>query len=195
LYQQGSLFADAAAANPGYFNYGSFNDLSTVLVNAINAPFLAIYNDYDNIYEEGANSCGLFNPTNGFFSVNTQKSVGLALFADENLALVGDGGDAADVLATPVVENPTLKNIVTDLYRGTTNPGRVGMGTTADAVRSVSKLVNPPSVHSTALKRQNTQPDFRRYLIAVALVLTIKWLHSLFLTTCKMHLGANDDCL
>lgn len=38
-------------------------------------------------------------------------------------------------LARPSVSNPKLKNVVADLYKGTTNPNRVGTGTTADAVR------------------------------------------------------------
>jgi hypothetical protein len=41
-----------------------------------------------------------------------------------------------DILPTPVVSNTKLQNIVNDLYKGTTNPGRVGTGTTADAVRN-----------------------------------------------------------
>lgn len=40
------------------------------------------------------------------------------------------------VLPTPRVSNPKLQNIVSDLYKGTTNPSRVGTGTTADAVRN-----------------------------------------------------------
>jgi hypothetical protein len=40
-----------------------------------------------------------------------------------------------DVLATPRVGSSKLQNIINDLYKGTTNPGRVGTGTTADAVR------------------------------------------------------------
>lgn len=32
--------------------------------------------------------------------------------------------------------NTKLQNIVNDLYKGTTNPNRVGTGTTADAVRN-----------------------------------------------------------
>lgn len=39
-------------------------------------------------------------------------------------------------LPKPIVSNTKLQNIVNDLYKGTTNPGRVGTGTTADAVRS-----------------------------------------------------------
>ena len=41
-----------------------------------------------------------------------------------------------DVLPKPVVSNTKLQNIVNDLYKGTTNPNRVGTGTTADAVRN-----------------------------------------------------------
>jgi RHS repeat-associated protein len=39
------------------------------------------------------------------------------------------------VLPTPQVASRKLQNIVNDLYKGTTNPRRVGTGTTADAVR------------------------------------------------------------
>jgi hypothetical protein len=42
---------------------------------------------------------------------------------------------ASGVLATPRVSSPKLQNIINDLYKGTRNPGRVGTGTTADAVR------------------------------------------------------------
>ena len=42
---------------------------------------------------------------------------------------------ARGVLATPKVASTKLQNIVNDLYKGTTNPSRVGTGTTADAVR------------------------------------------------------------
>lgn len=39
------------------------------------------------------------------------------------------------ILPTPGVGSPKLQNIVDDLYKGTTNPGRIGTGTTADALR------------------------------------------------------------
>lgn len=42
----------------------------------------------------------------------------------------------AEILPKPVVDNPKLGNIVNDLYKGTTNPNRVGTGTTADAIRN-----------------------------------------------------------
>jgi len=42
----------------------------------------------------------------------------------------------SDVLPTPQVSSPKLQNIINNLYSGTTNPTRVGTGTTADAIRS-----------------------------------------------------------
>lgn len=39
------------------------------------------------------------------------------------------------VLKTPSVGSTKLQNIVDDLYKGTTDPGRVGTGATADALR------------------------------------------------------------
>jgi filamentous hemagglutinin len=50
---------------------------------------------------------------------------------------------AEDVLATPEVENAKLQNVVNDLYKGTTNPARVGNGTTADAVRAEAETGQP----------------------------------------------------
>lgn len=51
-------------------------------------------------------------------------------------AAAGSPTASGEVLPTPQVENPKLKNIVRDLYRGTTSPDRVGTGTTADALRN-----------------------------------------------------------
>lgn len=39
------------------------------------------------------------------------------------------------VVSKPIVESRRLQNIINDLYKGTTNPRRVGTGTTADAIR------------------------------------------------------------
>ena len=44
-------------------------------------------------------------------------------------------GAPPSVLPTPQVGSTKLQNIVNDLYKGTMNPGRVGTGTTADALR------------------------------------------------------------
>lgn len=43
---------------------------------------------------------------------------------------------ASEILPKPSVVNAKLQNVVNDLYKGTTNRNRVGMGTTADAVRN-----------------------------------------------------------
>jgi hypothetical protein len=104
----------------------------------------AIYNAYVNIYQDGANGCS-------FFSLATQEDVAGAVFADEGAVFLGDGeGEVADILVKPVVENERLQNIVNDLYTGTTNPSRVGTGTTADAVRNELETGSPTggSFHS-----------------------------------------------
>ncbi len=44
-------------------------------------------------------------------------------------------GAARGVLQTPRVASGKLQNIINDLYRGTTNPNRIGNGTTMDAIR------------------------------------------------------------
>ena len=49
----------------------------------------------------------------------------------------GNSTDAAgEVLPTPNVTDSKLRNLVNNLYKGTTNPNRIGTGTTADAVRA-----------------------------------------------------------
>lgn len=51
-------------------------------------------------------------------------------------AVVATNSVVDDILPKPDVTDPKLQNVVDDLYKGTTNPGRVGTGTTADAVRA-----------------------------------------------------------
>jgi RHS repeat-associated protein len=53
------------------------------------------------------------------------------------------GKVAGDVLATPRVGSGKLQNIVDNLYKGTTNPNRVGNGTTMDAIRAEAKTGAP----------------------------------------------------
>ena len=40
------------------------------------------------------------------------------------------------ILATPIVQSAKLRNIVNNLYKETTNPLRIGDGTTMSAIRS-----------------------------------------------------------
>jgi RHS repeat-associated protein len=47
----------------------------------------------------------------------------------------GQAGAAEEILSTPRVASGKLQNLLNDLYKGTTNPGRIGNGTTADAIR------------------------------------------------------------
>jgi hypothetical protein len=61
---------------------------------------------------------------------------------------------SADVLATPTVESSRLQNIVNDLYKGTTNPSRVGTGTTADAVRSELESGRPTGGYFHSIKAE-----------------------------------------
>ena len=62
----------------------------------------------------------------------------------ERVAETGvDAATGAETLPTPQVDNPKLQNVVNNLYKGTTNPGRVGDGTTSDAVRSENQTGLP----------------------------------------------------
>jgi hypothetical protein len=68
------------------------------------------------------------------------------------------------VLATPKVADRKLQNYVDNLYKGTTNPARVGTGTTADAVRHelVTGLPTGGAFHS--IKAQETIHGLERWL-------------------------------
>lgn len=54
-----------------------------------------------------------------------------------------DPEPAANPLPKPGVQDPKLRNLVDNLYKGTTNPSKVGTGTTADAIR-LEKLTGNP---------------------------------------------------
>ncbi len=43
--------------------------------------------------------------------------------------------NAAQHLPTPLVTSTKLQNLINNLYKGTTNPTKIGNGTTADALR------------------------------------------------------------
>jgi RHS repeat-associated protein len=98
---------------------------------------------------------------------------GLRELADEAKRLApgrscNSGGTAAkgldDILPTPRVSDPKLQNYVDNLYKGTTNPSRVGTGTTADAVRNelATGLPTGGTFHRT--KAQETINGLRRWL-------------------------------
>lgn len=68
------------------------------------------------------------NPTGSYDPLGLQPCGGVSR--------TGSAAKSVDVLPTPVVESTKLQNIVNNLYKGTTNPNRVGNGTTMDAIRS-----------------------------------------------------------
>jgi hypothetical protein len=75
----------------------------------------------------------------------------------------GKGSSGGDILPKPPVSDRKLKNIVEDLYKGTTNPLRVGNGTTMDAVRNELATGDPThgKFHSTkALESVNRLRNF-----------------------------------
>ncbi len=92
------------------------------------------------------------------------------------------GSSGGAVLPTPKVSNKKLQNIVDDLYKGTTNPFRVGTGTTADAVRTEIRTGQPTlgtfhldkaRQYSQALKNwlaRNPDAPFRDRLVAQSLL-------------------------
>lgn len=67
------------------------------------------------------------------------------------------------VIPTPEVASTKLQNIVNDLHKGTTNPGRVGTGTTAHRAQTLGTELRPlrPRV-GRATARRREPPRSRR---------------------------------
>jgi hypothetical protein len=119
--------------SPGQLISGADWSASLNWANRSIDPVYAIYHSYNLIWQAGANGCGW------------DTLLGLlpgAIIADVSIA-PGDeeGADLAsaashELLATPQVESGgRLQRIIDALYEGTKNPGHIGNGTTADAVR------------------------------------------------------------
>lgn len=81
-------------------------------------------------------------------------------------SVVAPEGEQAvdDVLPKPKVSDPKLQNYVDNLYKGTTNPARVGTGTTADAVRNELATGQPTGGTFHSIKAQETINGFERWL-------------------------------
>lgn len=69
-----------------------------------------------------------------------------------------------DMLPKPNVTDPKLQNYVDNLYKGTTNPGRVGTGTTADAVRNEILTGQPTGGTLHSIKAQETANGLTKWL-------------------------------
>ena len=88
---------------------------------------------------------------------------------------------ADDILPTPRVSDVKLQNLVDNLYKGTTNPNRVGNGTTMDAIRNESATGLPTGgrMHTTKGEetlrglnnwlRRNPNADYHDQLVARSL--------------------------
>lgn len=71
---------------------------------------------------------------------------------------------SAEVLATPRVASPKLQNIVNDLYKGTTNPGRVGNGTTMEAIANELATGLPTGGKFHSIKGQDSLNGLNNWL-------------------------------
>jgi hypothetical protein len=79
----------------------------------------AVYNAYDQIYQDGANGCS-------FFSLGTQEDVAGALIADESAASLADGeGEAAEVSTdlVPWQQYPSGGGFIGEPIEDTLQPG------------------------------------------------------------------------
>ena len=108
---------------------------------------------------------------NAVISIVRGKYVDAALNVGAALPVIGQGitsvkiaERAADALPKPSVADTKLKNIVNDLYKGTTNPNRVGTGTTADAVRNERITGKPTQGIWHATKANEYSKGLRNWL-------------------------------
>ncbi|EHR51373.1 hypothetical protein SacmaDRAFT_3144 [Saccharomonospora marina XMU15] len=69
-----------------------------------------------------------------------------------------------NILPTPQVANPKLQNLVNNLYKGTTNPNRVGNGTTMDAIRNELATGVPTGGRMHTTKGQETLNGLNKWL-------------------------------
>lgn len=69
-----------------------------------------------------------------------------------------------EVLATPQVASPKLQNIVNDLYKGTTNPERIGNGTMMYAIANELKTGLPTAGKFHSIKGQDSLNGLNNWL-------------------------------
>ena len=101
---------------------------------------------------------------------DTAKAV-QATRATEATSQIATRVDSANVRVTaqtgvlrPSVSDAKLNNIVHDLYKGTQNPGRIGTGSTADAIRSEMKTGQPTSGKFHTQKGQEYARALERWM-------------------------------
>jgi hypothetical protein len=90
--------------------------------------------------------------------------------SDVHTFAVGEGqwvvhnAGPCDILQTPPVSDRSLANLVDNLYKGTTNPNRVGNGTTMDAVRNELLTGQPTGGAFHSVKAQETMNGLTNWL-------------------------------
>jgi RHS repeat-associated protein len=137
------------------------------------------------------NSCangGAWCPTNalpppakGIFNWAAEQTLGWSFLDDDPApspkpqpAAAGAGSrggnrpcsvtNGGGILERPHVDDPKLQNYVDNLYKGTTNPGRTGTGTTADAVRNERRTGQPTGGSFHTIKAQETVSGLQKWL-------------------------------
>lgn len=95
-------------------------------------------------------------------------AAGIGALTDGTLSFLGRGIRAAktvdDILPTPQVGSTKLQNLVNNLYKGTTNPNRVGNGTTMDAIRNEIATGVPTGGRMHTIKGQETLNGLNNWL-------------------------------
>lgn len=88
--------------------------------------------------------------------------------ADVRSIVLDQAGVAAksvdNILPTPQVGSTKLQHLVDNLYKGTTNPNRVGNGTTMDAIRNEHATGVPTGGRMHSIKGQETLNGLNNWL-------------------------------
>jgi hypothetical protein len=85
--------------------------------------------------------------------------VGRAVIAAIQVQAAGSAARPVDGEQLPVDQRAIDENYVSDLYKGTTNPNRVGTGTTADAIRAELETGQATAGKFHIQKEQDTARD------------------------------------
>jgi hypothetical protein len=96
--------------------------------------------------------------------VSAGQSRDAAEISHQIVVATGVATKTARGLPTPVVESAKLQNIVNNLYKGTTNPNRVGYGTTMDAIRNEIATGSPTGRRMHITKGQESLQGLDNWL-------------------------------
>jgi RHS repeat-associated protein len=141
--------------------FAGFGDMGSVGITSDIRMALGIDTvDYCSGWYLGGGAAGFV----GAFALPAARGVSTA-FTTARAATTASGASvASNTLPTPKVSSAKLQNLVDNLYKGTTNPNRVGNGTTMDAIRNEIATGVPTGGRLHTTKGQETLNGLNNWL-------------------------------